>query len=198
MATPDEDTNDSAFAEVLNDVASQGDDGIITLEEVVTVLESRGFGALLFVPSFIANTPLANIIGLASTCGLFIILIAVQLLIGKKSPWLPRFLLKLSVTTPRYERIIKFMDPALTFIDKNSRVRLEMLTHDTAQRVIALMSIILAISFVPLEVVPLATHIPASALMLFALGLILRDGLVTLLGFIVALPMFYFAAKIIF
>lgn len=198
MAPSEQTESENHFKDVLSDVATQGDDdGIITLEEVVTVLESRGFGALLFIPSFIANTPLASIPGTGTICALLIIMIAGQLLLGKDRPWLPPFLLRLSVSAPHYMRIIAFLDPVIKFIDKNSRVRLEILTHDKAQRVIAMVSVLLALSFIPLEVVPLAVHIPASALMLLALGLILRDGLVTLLGFVVALPMLYFAIKVI-
>lgn len=187
----------SPITEVLQDVAKKGDDGQIDFGEIVEALESRGFGPLLFIPSFIMVTPVGAIPGVPSVCALIVLLIAGQLLFGRHHPWIPSFIHKVHIKTPKYKKAIKWAGPALKFIEKHSRKRLAFLTHDTAQRVVAFVSVLLACAVPPLEVLPFAVFVPGFALLLFSLGFILRDGIVTLLGFLVTLPVFYLVAQVL-
>lgn len=179
------------LSKVLHDVAEQDGRGKIIVGDIVKALESRGFGPLLFIPAFVMVTPVGAIPGMPSVLATLVILIAGQMLFGRQHPWVPGFIANLKLSTKKYKKSIEKAKPVISFIEKVSRKRLAVLTHDTAQRVIAFTSVFLACTVPPLEIVPFAVFVPGTALLLFSLGLILRDGLVTLLGFLVTLPVFY-------
>jgi hypothetical protein len=52
--------------------------------------------------------------------------------------------------------------------------------------IIAALSIILALTMIPLEMVPFAAAIPAFSIALFAVGLTANDGLLILFGLVAA------------
>lgn len=54
------------------------------------VMEKRGFGPMLALPSFIACTPIGAIPGVPSIAGVTILLISLQILLGRRHPWLPQ------------------------------------------------------------------------------------------------------------
>ena len=61
-----------------------------------TVMEKRGFGPMLALPSFIACTPIGAIPGIPSLAGATILLIALQILLGRRHPWLPERVMELT------------------------------------------------------------------------------------------------------
>ena len=60
------------------------------------VMEKRGFGPMLALPSFIACTPIGAIPGIPSLAGGTILLIALQILLGRRHPWLPQKVMQLN------------------------------------------------------------------------------------------------------
>ena len=69
--------------------------------------------------------------------------------------------------------------------DRLLKPRLPMLVNALAQRLIALLTVLLALAMIPLELLPFASAIPALAIVLMGLGLTAGDGLLTLVGLLV-------------
>ncbi|UTF59214.1 exopolysaccharide biosynthesis protein [Gilvimarinus sp. DA14] len=154
----------------------------IHVGKVMEAFSSRGFGPLLLLPSLITFLPTGGIPGVPAVCGVLIILIAVQLLLGRSRPWIPSRLEKLGVDR---ERFVKLLDKSKRFtqkIDKVIRPRYQFLSEPLAIRCEAVLIIALAASLIPLGPIPFAAAIPSGILVLISLGIVSRDGLLIMVG----------------
>lgn len=160
----------------------------VTLGEIIDAFEARGFGPLLIIPGLIAAVPPVGAIpGVPTICGTLIALIAVQLLFGRTSPWLPARLRHVSFSRDKLHRFTDRAKRVTRGVDKLLKPRLKGLAGEGAKKVIAALAVLLGLSMVPLELVPFAGAVPASTLVLLGLGLVAEDGLLIVIGTCVAL-----------
>lgn len=169
--------------EIIDELAEEATEAMeasesVALGDVIERFEERGFGPLIFIPALIAVIPTGAIPGVPSICGVLIVLISIQIIIGKHSPWLPNAISDRSIGADKLLFAIQKIRP---FSEKVSRFfypRWESLTEDTAEMVIAVCCVIAGFCMIPLELVPFAVAIPGIAIMLAAIGLATKDGLV--------------------
>lgn len=170
------------LTEILDDLHEGFDESRITMGEIVEHFDDRGFGPLLLAPALIAVLPTGAIPGVPAICAVFIILISGQLLLGRPHPWLPRKVREFSFSKRRFEKGYEKARPWTRRFDRLLLPRLEFLTRDIGTRVVAVISICLALTMIPLELIPLACAIPGLAIACFAIGLSARDGLFSLVA----------------
>lgn len=171
-----------ALTETLQAIGDESSGGEITSNEINQAMQNRGFGALLIAPGLIVILPTGAIPGVPAICALFIILVAVQAAVGRTHPWLPERIKKISFDKKRYDRSIKAAKPYTHCIDSFFHERFALFTQKTAQRVIAVMCVFLGLGIIILGVIPFAAMLPAAAILMFGLGLSVKDGLLTLGG----------------
>ncbi|MEZ5477657.1 MAG: exopolysaccharide biosynthesis protein [Thiolinea sp.] len=159
----------------------------LQLGSVVEALEGRGFGPILLAPALLALLPTGGIPGVPTTAGIIIFLVAIQMVFGKTSPWLPKRLREFSFSRDRFNSMLDKVLPVTRKLDAWFHTRLETLTRSPFNRVLALCCALLGLSMIPLELLPFAAAIPAAAIVLIALGLSTRDGVLILLAFAVLL-----------
>ncbi len=167
----------------------------VSLADIVEALEKRGFGALLLVPALITVLPTGAIPGVPAGCAVVICLVAGQLVIGLKKPWLPSPLGKVSISRKKLSNAIEKTKPYAEAMDEFATPRYEFLTKDISQRVIAVLCMALAVIMAMIGFVPFVPALFSLPVLLFAAGICLRDGLLTLFGFafcIVAAVLFPF------
>ena len=75
---------------LLDQLIGQTDGDQVTLGDLLDAFDSRSYGPLLLVPAFIAASPIGGIPGMSIVTGTLIILIAGQMLITTRRPWLPK------------------------------------------------------------------------------------------------------------
>lgn len=157
----------------------------ITVGALVDRMGERSFAPVLLLPALIMVSPLSSIPGSPTVSGLIIALIAWQMLFGRDQLWLPGPLRRVSVPVPRLRQAVLFLRRPVGAIEPRLRPRLTVLARWPMSLVV--LATCLAITFfMPLmEVLPLVASIAALAISLFAVGLILRDGLMILLGYAV-------------
>ena len=154
----------------------------IRLQDIIDNFASRGFGPLLVLPALIALLPTGAIPGVPTLCGLFIATVASQLALGKRTPWLPRRLRERGFSHRRFHQAVARVRPWTQCFDRLLKPRLEFLTSPLMQRLVAVLSALLALSMIPLELLPFAAAIPALAIALLGLGLAAEDGLLIMAG----------------
>ncbi|GHA93105.1 exopolysaccharide biosynthesis protein [Modicisalibacter luteus] len=154
----------------------------IHLQDIIDNFNSRGFGPLLVLPGLIVLLPTGAIPGVPSLCGLFIAMVAGQLVLGKSSPWLPRRLGQRGFDHDKFHRGVKWVTPWTARFDKLLKPRMMGLVNPLSRRLVAVLAVILALSMIPLELLPFAAAIPALAIVLMGLGLVADDGLMLMLG----------------
>ncbi|SDM03302.1 Uncharacterized conserved protein [Modicisalibacter muralis] len=159
----------------------------IRLRDIVEIFQFRGFGPLLVIPALIVLLPTGAVPGVPTLCGLFIAMVAMQLVLGKHHPWLPRRLSERGFSHAKLHQRLTRVRPWTRRFDRLLKPRLSVLVSGLAQRLVALLTVLLALAMIPLELFPFASAIPALAILLMGLGLTAEDGLLTLVGLLVVL-----------
>lgn len=154
----------------------------VSVGEIVETFGKRSFGPLLLLTGLLGMTPVAAIPTAPSLIALITVLIAGQLLFGRESIWLPRFLEKLSVKSERVAKAAHVAQRPVHVADRIVRPRLKALTTPVADRVVALACVLVAVCVPPLEFLPFVAFVPSLAIFAFGLGLVARDGLLVLIA----------------
>ena len=187
----DEKTNDAVKEgplEAILGTARETVDGTETdLKTIVEAFGDRAFGPVMILCSLFLMTPIGAIPGLPAAFGLIIIVFALQLLFRRETPWMPNVLRRIKISDAKLEKTRKKASPVLRRIDSVIKARLPVMTSGPAQVLTALLSIILALTMIPLGVVPFGVVAPAFIIGLFGLGITARDGLLILIGFFLSL-----------
>lgn len=168
----------AALSEVLARIAADDTRQRVTVGDALALAGDRAFGALLFVfavPNVVPTPP-----GTSSVLGLPLMLLAVQFLFGRKTPWLPHMIADRSVAREDFVRVLTKVNPRLQRLERVLKPRLGLLVSPIAERILGLVILALAILiFLP---IPFGNIVPAAAICLMALALIEHDGLVAALG----------------
>ena len=156
--------------------------GAISVGEIVDRFGSRAFGALLFIFSVPNVLPLPP--GSSTILGAPLLLLAPQVALGVRAPWLPRFIDDRKVKPSDLKRWLGGVIPRLRSVEKLSRPRLHFLFGPIGDRVIGVICTLLAL--VLILPIPLGNLAPALCIGAFALALFQRDGVIALLGYLMA------------
>lgn len=167
----------------LGDVAHHEE---VTLSELMDMVGRRSFGSLLLLAGLVTLAPLiGDIPGVPTILGVFVFLIATQMLVGMDHFWLPRWVLDRSVKRSHLESAIRWMRSPARFVDRLLKVRYVTLVDGKAKYAIAIVCLGVAASMPVMEVVPFSANAAGVALTAFGLALIARDGLVAAGAFFV-------------
>jgi hypothetical protein len=148
----------------------------------MAVLQDRAFAVLIVLLGLPNCLPMPPPIPLI--CGLLLALVAVQIIIGLPTPWLPDVLMRRSIASVDVERAVARAMPAFRRLERFSRPRMTFLDNPISMRLMGVVIFILALGllFAP----PFVGQIPLGiAVCLVGLGLVERDGLVVLGGLII-------------
>ena len=163
----------------LLDGYTAGDPGeLLPLKVLLAGLGRRAYGMLLFVATLPAFIPIP--IG-GAISGPLVVLIGVQLLWGRRRPWLPRFLASRGPHRHALARFYRLVSPWLARLERLVRPRLPVLLHYRAARVstgllLVLLGLLLALP------IPLTNYLFGAILLLFALAMLERDGALMLVA----------------
>lgn len=162
------------------DVASERDE--VYFATIMAALGTRSFGPVVLLIGVILVSPLSGIPGLPTTMAAGLLLVSLQLVLGRKSFWLPRFLLNRHIPSRRLQRGLRWLDRPARFIDWWLRPRFSVLASNGGAVAIAAICILLALIMPVLELVPFSTTAVGVAVAAFGLALVALDGLFVLMG----------------
>ncbi len=175
------------LSRIIDDMHDAGDGDTVTVDDMVKAFSHRGFGTLLLIPALITFLPTGGIPGVPIVCAIIIFFLSVQILFGRKEPWLPGTLRRASVNKEKLERLVDKAKPVTKRIDLVIKPRFTRIITPLTIRIAAAVSLVIGLSFVPLGPIPFAAALPSGALVFLALGLVAKDGLAMLLGFAASL-----------
>ena len=171
-------------ADMLADFVKSQTKEKISMEDFIEALGARAFGlAILFLA--LANLLIANVPGISTVLGLPIVLLSLQAVIGQQGIWLPVRLKQAKIKKKALEGMVARAGKILRVTEKWVKPRLSFLVDDKAERWIGAYCLLLGLVLV----LPIlfGNFLPALALALIALGMIEKDGLFAIAGFIVGL-----------
>jgi hypothetical protein len=159
-----------------------GEGAKITVREMVDHFGHRAFGAVLFTFALPNVLPLPP--GASGVLGLPLVLVAPQLMIGMKSLWLPGWIGDRPIDRAGLARALNRFLPWLEKVERLSSPRWTGLFGPVADRVLGLVCFLLALILaLP---IPFGNMLPGLAIATLSLALIQRDGLIGVLGYVMA------------
>jgi hypothetical protein len=162
----------------LDRLARDAEGAAVTLDWIFGQLRERAFGLVLLVLALPCCIPF--LYGIPQIVALPLLFVSAQLVIGRRLPWLPRRLGARTVSSGALLSIAQRAGPWLVRIEAVSRPRLVALTHAPLDQLVGLALLVFSASIlVPL---PATNTVPGIAVVIVAMGLLQRDGVLVILG----------------
>jgi hypothetical protein len=164
----------------------------VTLRELIYVLRGRAYLLLIVLLSlpFMQPVPLP---GLSTPLGLAIVLISLRLSLGQR-PWLAKKIQRVKLPAGFFGKLITFTEKLVRFMESVLRPRLLLVTSKPLfNQLHAIVIFVCALVLLLPLPIPFSNVLPAWAIFLVACGLLERDGVVILCGYVaLAVSSLYF------
>jgi hypothetical protein len=163
--------------------AVRGESDKVSVNEILDALDARSFGlaVLLFsLPSVVPMPP-----GVPTVVGIILLIVAVQMVIGREDLWLPGILSKREFDRKALVGAFEGLAPKLALIERVMRPRLLFVTGRVGAVFIGVIVLIMAVVLI-LPLPPGGNFPPALACAVLGLGLAQRDGFLVLVGLVVS------------
>ncbi|MEO3429265.1 exopolysaccharide biosynthesis protein [Pelagibius sp. CAU 1746] len=141
----------------------------VTLEWIVANLKERSFGIVMLLIALVGLVP-----GLSPVVGILLAIPAVQMILGRNEPLLPRRLAARRISQIRLRRILRRLIPVVKRLERIIRPRWAM-PFETTKRAVGFVILLLGATL--LVPVPLSNIVPTLAIMLLAFAFLEEDGL---------------------
>jgi len=164
----------------------------VTLREVIYRLKGRAYSLLVILLTLPFITPIP-VPGLSTPLGLAIAFIALRLALGQR-PWLPIKLQRKQLPTGFFEKVFAVAAWVIRALESFLRPRLAIISASSGVlQVHAVFMLISALVLLLPLPIPFSNSFPAWTILLLAAGMLERDGLFILLGYVTfALGVAYF------
>ncbi len=154
----------------------------VSVRDMLNAVGRRSYGPVLLLLGFIAVSPLTLIPGANSLVAILILIFAVQIVLGRKYPWIPKKALEFSFPRKHLIAGVAAAEKHTHVVDALLKPRLTFLTKSPFVQIVALACVAAALITIPLSFVPLGPILPSLTVLFFGLALTARDGFVLLLA----------------
>lgn len=163
-----------------------GNESEVRVRDVLDKFGTRSFAPVMLVLALIPLSPIGAIPGMPTFLALCILLVAVQLLLGRDYIWVPVWIEKRSVSGKRMKAAVDKLGGMAAKLDALAEGRLQFLTRGPALRLAAGVIVILALPVGPLEIFPWAAAAPMLGIAIISLAIMVRDGFAMLVAWLLA------------
>ena len=169
---------DMAISDRLDFLVSDVQSESVSLNWILERLHERAFGLFLLILALPCCIPF--LYGIPQIVSLPLMFVSAQIMIGRRVPWLPGKLGARTVSAEGLRGLSERAGPWLRRIEAISRPRLGFLTRPPTDRLVGGALVLFSASIlVPL---PGTNTVPGFAVVVVAMGLLQRDGLLVILG----------------
>ncbi len=176
-------THPQSLSTELHELAERFRHQAITVEEVIGVLGERAYTLLMILFALPFSSPV-TLPGMSVPLGLMIAIMAGRFALGLP-PWLPEKLRRTVLTPGFFRRLLEGASRIIRLIERVLRGRLPVLTATT--RLVRLHAMMVCIAGCILLIpapIPFSNTLPAFGVLLGAAGVMERDGLAILAGYV--------------
>lgn len=178
---------------VLRAVIDEAKDETISIAEIIDAFGERAFGFVLILfslPNCVPNVP-----GIAGIVGTPVLIFGIQMMLGHKRPWLPRFILRQTVSVAKFKRLIDIAEPRLQKLEGWCKPRLPLLFGPLGDRIVGLFAFLVAVSvLIPF---PGTNFPPSIALVIASIAVMEEDGYLLILGYLIGLAGLAYTATVL-
>lgn len=165
-------------------LSQAGQGNRVTVADMVEAIGHHSFLPLILVPALLAATPLSGVPGVSAVCGLTIVAVSLQMLMGFSEVKLPGFLMRRSVKADALRSALDKARPVLGWIDRHTRKRLSPLFHRPVVYIPRVLFVVSGLAMPFLEVIPFSASTVAIGVACLALSMLTRDGALFLLALV--------------
>lgn len=169
----------------IEDIAEKQDK--VAIDDLLDEFGDRSFAPLMLILALVGITPVGAIPSVPTTLGVCIAVIAAQMAWGREHVWLPKFVTRRGIKSKRLTKGTDKLEKVADAMDSVAKQRLMALASGPARRIVAGLIVVLCLALPVLELVPFAAAAPFLAVAILSLAMMVRDGLVLLIGGAVAL-----------
>jgi hypothetical protein len=170
------------LTEIINQVIDLAAADRISLREVLRTIGDASFAPILLLPALAVATPLSCIPFFSTTMGILIFLIAGQMLLQRQHLWFPRWVLRREVQGHLVRDGFRKLYPIARWIDARTQTRMRIFARRPLVFVPQMLCLVSGMIMPLLEFVPFTSSIIGVGVALLALGILTRDGLLTIIG----------------
>jgi hypothetical protein len=163
--------------------AVRGEGERVTVGQILDALDARAFGLATLIFSLPSVVPMPP--GVPTVVGIALLIVSLQMVIGRHELWLPGFLTKRSFSRVALVRAFEKLAPRLEAVEKIAKPRLLFLTGKIGTVLIGLVVLFMALVLI-LPLPPGGNFPPALACAILGMGLAERDGIIVLFGLVVS------------
>lgn len=181
------------LSEILRGISTDETRERVSVGDLVAAMDDRAFGALMLIfalPNALPTPP-----GTSAILGAPLVFLSAQMALGKR-PWLPRFIAARSMARADFAVLVDRLGPWLARAERLLKPRLSQLTVKPAEYAVGFLCFVLAI--VLILPIPLGNMLPAFTISLFAFGILGRDGVWVVAGFISTILSLTVVAGVVF
>lgn len=171
----------------LKELGEQAGQDKAKLGDAVEAMGHRAYGPFFIIFPLIDISPVGGIPGLPTAMAVVMVLLALQLLFGRKDLWLPGFLANRGLKGEKLVKVADKMRPVAKWLDRWFHGRMPALTKGPMIKIAAVAIIALCTTVPPLELLPFASTLPMVAILSFGLALLVRDGLLMVIACILSI-----------
>jgi hypothetical protein len=154
----------------------------LSLFEIINKLEDAGFAFLMIMFCAPMLIPTPGMPGISQSFGAVLAILSWQIIVGRKTVWMPEFLGKKQLSKKTLDFVIDKIMPYIIKIERILKPRITWLAGDSGRVLFGIIGLICVIPIVlPF---PFSNTLPAFAICFMALGLLERDGLFAIFGII--------------
>ena len=167
---------------LLNSLCEMTEGETVTVRDLLNAVGRRSYGPILLLLGFVSISPLTLIPGATWLVALVTLLISLQIVVGKRFPWVPSRFLRFEF---KRKYLVDGIDSARKYAhmtDRYLKPRLTILTAPFFAQLVALICVAAALITIPLGLFPFGPVLPGLTIFLFGLGLTSRDGVFLLLA----------------
>ena len=168
------------FSRVLEDIGAKQDPKLY-LGELVDAFGERGFGALMLFFGLM-NIAIGIIPGTTTILGAPLLLMGLQLATRADQLWLPKWALRRWIERTAYQSGVEKVLPRVRLVERLSKPRLHVMTSELSEMLIGVATT--ALAFILILPIWGGNLVPALIISTFGFGLMQRDGLVVLIGWL--------------
>ena len=181
---------------VLDKLGDAGDEERVTVGQILEEVGDRSLAPILLVPALITASPISGIPGVPTLTGIIVGLIVVQMLMGRDTLWVPKILARQGVSKSKLDKAVNFLRKPVGWLDKLMKPRLTWLASRPWSYLALVICLIIAVTTPVMEFLPFAISIAAVAIGFFAAGILMRDGVMILIGYVVVGLTVYTVAQV--
>lgn len=171
-------------SDVFRGLTQLGEGDSIPLGRITDALGDRAFGLLVLIfalPNIIPMIP-----GVSTISGVVIAIVGLQMLIGRRAPWLPGFVASRSLPRGETQAMIARTMPWIHRLEAFARPRAVFMTRGVMRMLVGAMFVLLGV-VLALPLSWIGNFPPGVALLVMSIGLLEEDGLLVGIGHVLGI-----------